>query len=101
MATPTAKEVVGMACVVGDGGTVHHISEMVVHPVYQRQKLGSRMMDALREWIDETASSERGAFRLANESDALVTVIGFESNRAHWLRDGDTAVVVGHAPRLR
>ncbi|GAB7013430.1 GNAT family N-acetyltransferase [Halolamina salina] len=48
-------ETVGMARIVGDGGSVYHVCDMAVHPDHQRQGLGSRMMDALMEWIDEEA----------------------------------------------
>ena len=49
------SEAVGMARIVGDGGSVFHVSDMAVHPDHQRQGLGSRMMDALMGWIDEHA----------------------------------------------
>jgi ribosomal protein S18 acetylase RimI-like enzyme len=48
-------DVVGMARIVGDGATVFHICDMAVHPDHQRRGLGSRMMDALMEYIDEQA----------------------------------------------
>jgi len=48
-------ETVGMARIVGDGGSVFHVCDMAVHPDHQRQGLGSRLMDALMDWIDEHA----------------------------------------------
>ncbi|WP_255246153.1 GNAT family N-acetyltransferase [Halolamina sp. CBA1230] len=48
-------ETVGMARIVGDRGSVFHVCDMAVHPDHQRQRLGSRMMDALMDWIDENA----------------------------------------------
>ncbi|GAB7095088.1 GNAT family N-acetyltransferase [Halolamina litorea] len=52
-----ADETVGMARVVGDDGSVYHVCDMAVHPDHQRQGLGSRLMDALMDWIEETAPS--------------------------------------------
>lgn len=50
-----AEEVVGMARVVGDGGSIYHVCDMVVHPDHQGRGLGTRLMDAVMAWIRETA----------------------------------------------
>lgn len=54
---PEAGEapVVGTARVVGDGGSIYHLCDMVVHPDHQRRGIGTRMMDALMAFVDETA----------------------------------------------
>ena len=46
-------ELVGMGRVVGDGGTVFHICEMVVKPEWQKKGGGTRIMDALMNFINE------------------------------------------------
>lgn len=47
--------VVGTARIVGDGGAIYYVCDMVVHPDHQRRGIGTRMMDALMDFIDETA----------------------------------------------
>lgn len=51
----SSEEVVGMARVVGDGGSVYHVCDMVVHPDHQGRGHGSRLMDAIMDWIDACA----------------------------------------------
>jgi hypothetical protein len=72
------ETVVGMARVVGDGGSVYHICDMVVHPDHQRQGLGSRLLDALMAWVHETRQ-----YALGNKgtggvivSEAVVDITG-------------------------
>ncbi|WP_336359861.1 GNAT family N-acetyltransferase [Haladaptatus sp. ZSTT2] len=48
-------EVVGMGRIVGDDGSVYHICDMAVRPEFQGQGLGTRIMDALMDYIEETA----------------------------------------------
>ncbi|MBP1987089.1 GNAT family N-acetyltransferase [Halolamina salifodinae] len=72
-----AGETVGMARIVGDGGAVFHICDMVVHPDHQGQGLGSRMMDALMDWIGENAPSQAYVNLLA-DVDGFYEQWGFE-----------------------
>jgi GNAT superfamily N-acetyltransferase len=70
-------EVVGMARVVGDGGAVFHICDMVVHPDHQRQGLGSRLMDAVMAWITESAPPN-AYVNLMADVDGFYEQWGFE-----------------------
>ena len=70
-------ETVAMARIVGDGGCVYHLSDMVVHPDHQRQGLGSRMMDALMDYIDEHAP-ETAYVNLMADVDGFYEQWGFE-----------------------
>lgn len=72
-----AEPVVGMARVVGDGGSVYHICDMVVHPEHQRQGLGSRLMDALMAWIREHAPP-KAYVNLVADVDGFYEQWGFE-----------------------
>jgi len=72
-----SEVVVGMARVVGDDGSVYHISDMAVHPDHQRQGLGSRLMDALMEWITETAPP-KAYVNLMADVDGFYEQWGFE-----------------------
>jgi GNAT superfamily N-acetyltransferase len=71
------EETVGMARVVGDGGSVFHICDMVVHPDHQEKGLGSRMMDALMDWIDET-TPPKAYVNLMADVDGFYEQWGFE-----------------------
>jgi GNAT superfamily N-acetyltransferase len=73
----TEETVVGMARVVGDGGSVYHICDMVVHPDHQRQGLGSELMDALVDWIAETAPP-KAYVNLMADVDGFYEQWGFE-----------------------
>jgi len=53
-----SKELVGMGRVVGDGGTVFHICDMVVKPEWQKKGGGAMIMDALMSFIEEQGVSE-------------------------------------------
>lgn len=58
------KELVGMGRVVGDGGTVFHICDMVVKSKWQNKGGGTMIMNALMDFIKEQ-----------NVSDAYVNLI--------------------------
>ena len=51
-------ELVGMGRVVGDGGTVFHICDMVVKPECQKKGGGTMIMDSLMEFIEGLGISE-------------------------------------------
>jgi GNAT superfamily N-acetyltransferase len=74
------EETVGMARVLGDGGTVYHVADMVVDPAHQRQGLGSRMMDAIDEFLTENAPD--GAYvNLMGDVDGFYEQWEFEETR--------------------
>ena len=43
--------VVGMARVIGDGGLVYYIQDVIVRPEYQRQGIGTRLMERIMAYI--------------------------------------------------
>lgn len=49
-------QVVGMARIIGDGGLVYYIQDVIVLPAYQRQGIGTQMMDRLMAYIGAHAS---------------------------------------------
>lgn len=70
-------DVVGMARIIGDGGSVYQIGDMAVHPDHQRQGLGSRMMERLMEYLEETAPE--GAYvNLMADVEGFYEQFGFE-----------------------
>jgi ribosomal protein S18 acetylase RimI-like enzyme len=73
-------EVVGMARVVGDGGAVYHVCDMVVHPDHQRRGLGSDLLCAVDEFVDEDAPP--GAYvTLMADVDGFYERAGYEETR--------------------
>jgi len=47
---------VGMARIIGDGGMVYYIQDVIVIPDYQRQGIGTQMMDMIMVYIRLHAS---------------------------------------------
>jgi GNAT superfamily N-acetyltransferase len=45
------KEIIGMARVIGDAGMVFYIQDVIVLPDYQGKGIGTRLMDAVMEYI--------------------------------------------------
>ncbi|CQH49088.1 GNAT family acetyltransferase [Halobacterium hubeiense] len=76
----SSGETVGMARIVGDGGSVYHICDMAVHPDHQRQGLGSRMMDAIMRYVEENAP-ESAYVNLMADVDGFYEQWGFEETR--------------------
>ncbi|WP_435064047.1 GNAT family N-acetyltransferase [Halobaculum sp. EA56] len=73
-------EVVGMARVVGDGGSVYHVCDMAVHPAHQRRGLGTRLMRAVDRFVDDHAPS--GAYvNLMGDVDGFYERFGYEETR--------------------
>ena len=44
-------QVVGMARVIGDGGMVYYVQDVIVLPEHQRNGIGTRMMDAVVSYL--------------------------------------------------
>ncbi len=51
-----AGQLVGMARVIGDGGLVYYIQDVIVVPACQRQGIGAQMMDRVMNYIRAHAS---------------------------------------------
>ena len=51
-------EVVGMGRVIGDDGLYLYIQDVMVLPGYQRQGIGSRIMDLITAYLDENLCKE-------------------------------------------
>ena len=73
-------DVVGMGRIVGDDATVYHICDMVVHPDHQRRGLGTRIMEALEGYIEETAPSD-AYVNLMADVEGFYERFGYEETR--------------------
>lgn len=60
---------VGMARVVGDGGYVYFICDVVVHPSYQSQGLGRRIIENVLAWLENQV--EEGETIMVNLMSAI------------------------------
>ena len=70
---------VGMGRVVGDGGLNYEIVDVAVHPDFQRQGLGMRIMEALTDWLKADAPGSAYVSLIADHgSPALYSKFGFE-----------------------
>jgi ribosomal protein S18 acetylase RimI-like enzyme len=81
----SSGDVVGMARIVGDGGSVYHICNMAVHPDHQRRGLGSRMMDAIMAYIEETRPASKGMFYRATQAARQTRGRQGSVSTASWL----------------
>jgi ribosomal protein S18 acetylase RimI-like enzyme len=50
------NEIVGMARVIGDGGLVYYIQDVIIKPEYQRQGIGKTLMNKIMEFVRIHAS---------------------------------------------
>ena len=72
-------ELVGMGRIIGDGGCNYEIVDMAVHPDYQRQGIGKRIMEALMNWLHEHAPPTAYVCLIADDhAPELYAQFGFE-----------------------
>ena len=88
----SAGNPVGMARIVGDGGSVFHLSDMAVAEPHQGRGIGTAMMDALVAWL--RANAPDGAYvNLLADVDGFYERWGFErsapTSRGMWTRTED------------
>jgi len=54
------NNIVGLGRIIGDGGLYFYIQDLIVHPEFQKNGLGKRLMDELMSYLKANAKS--GAF---------------------------------------
>lgn len=75
-----SSETVGMARVVGDGGSVYHVCDTAVHPAHQGRGLGTKLMDAVMAFIE--ADAPPGAYvNLVADVDGFYERFSFAETR--------------------
>lgn len=74
---PADGRVVGMGRVVGDGGTVYQITDVVVHPDHQDRGVGTAVMEALLGYVDRDAPPQAYVNLLA-DAEEFYEEFGFE-----------------------
>ncbi|AFK20300.1 N-acetyltransferase [Haloferax mediterranei ATCC 33500] len=90
-----SNRVVGMGRLVGDGGTVFQIVDVAVRPEHQGQGLGTRIMDALVDYLDREAPPS-AYVNLMADVDGYYERWGFEptapASKGMFLRVDDDGV---------
>lgn len=89
------NEIVGMGRVVGDGGMVFHLADIVVDPDCQGLGLGKLIMEHLMDWILNEADETAIISLIADiPADGLYKHFGFDYSRPEsvgmeyqWNRD--------------
>jgi ribosomal protein S18 acetylase RimI-like enzyme len=51
------ETIVAMARIIGDGGLVYYIQDVIVKPEYQRRGIGNKLMDAVMAYVCAHASN--------------------------------------------
>ena len=70
---------VAMGRVVGDGGCNFEVVDVAVHPDFQRQGLGGRVMQTISAWLADNAPSSAYVSLIADHhSPALYSKYGFK-----------------------
>ena len=70
---------IAMARVVGDGGCNYEVVDVAVHPEYQRRRLGTRLMSAVTEYLQNNAPESAYVCLIADHhSPALYSKFGFK-----------------------
>jgi GNAT superfamily N-acetyltransferase/catechol 2,3-dioxygenase-like lactoylglutathione lyase family enzyme len=49
------REAVGCAYLMGDGKSIFYVKDVIVHPQWQRQQVGTQLMRAIEHWLDTHA----------------------------------------------
>jgi GNAT superfamily N-acetyltransferase len=52
----TSGEIIGCALLLGDGATFYYVKDVMVHPTWQRKHVGTLLMQALNNWLEENAA---------------------------------------------
>lgn len=73
---------IGMGRLIGDGSLYYYIQDVVVHPQYQRQGIGSEIIKKLTEYVEETTTKDgRASIVLISEKEKEIFYqkLGFKS----------------------
>ncbi|WP_040978918.1 GNAT family N-acetyltransferase [Oceanobacillus jeddahense] len=70
---------IGLGRVVGDGGVVFHVVDIVVKPSYQGQGIGKKVMEEITDYLDEHAYQGSYVSLIADiPADKLYEQFGFQ-----------------------
>lgn len=76
------NNIIGLGRIIGDGGTVFYIQDIIVVPSYQKQRIGTLIMTKLMEYIDNNCIDEAIIGLIAiSELDKFYKKFGFTNNQ--------------------
>jgi GNAT superfamily N-acetyltransferase len=52
------KKAVGCVLLISDGGGFYYVKDLMVHPAWQNKRVGSMLMKALNDWLDQNAPKD-------------------------------------------
>ena len=84
-------EIIGMARIIGDAGIAYYIQDVIVKPDYQRQGIGTQMMDKIMEYLRFHANNNSViGLMAAKGKEAFYTPYGFTVRPNERLGSGMT-----------
>lgn len=54
----TDNQIIGMGRIIGDGAIYFYVQDIIIHPNYQGQGLGQRLVQALVDWLQDNAPDQ-------------------------------------------
>ncbi len=52
----STDEVIGCALLLGDDATFYYVKDVMVHPAWQRKRVGTTLMQAINNWLEKNAA---------------------------------------------
>lgn len=78
-------KIIGFGRIVGDGGTVFYIQDIIVIPSYQKQKIGTLIMEKIMDYINKNCVDGAIVGLIAkNELDNFYKKFDFTYNQNNW-----------------
>lgn len=78
-------KIIGFGRIVGDGGTVFYIQDVIVIPSYQKQKIGTLIMEKIMDYINKNCVDGSIVGLIAkNELDNFYKKFDFTYNQNNW-----------------
>jgi GNAT superfamily N-acetyltransferase len=64
---PNTSQAVGCALVLSDGAGFYYIKDLMVHPAWQKKRVGSMLMEAITDWMDASSPGRGHAYLFTGE----------------------------------
>lgn len=75
-------KLIGFGRIIGDGGTVFYIQDIMVEPSYQKQNIGTLIMEKLMDYIDDNCIDDAIIGLIAiSKLDKFYKKFGFTNNQ--------------------
>jgi hypothetical protein len=61
-------EIIGSAMLLGDNASFYYIKDVMVHPLWQRKRVGTALMQSLIKWLEKNAANNALAALIARDA---------------------------------